>query len=253
MLDYVKKVKDFQVPEGKTAVFWLGQAGFLIKTGEGTLCYVDPYFSNCCERHFGFRRLMPAVIGPKDIPADLLLVTHAHFDHLDIDSLDDFVSMDSMKIFAAKDTREYLEPYGLLPDRLLYLGVGDTAAYKDISVLAVKCDHGKLAPDALGFVIRTGNSRIYVAGDTAFRPDWFADPELHGADLFIAPINGAFGNMDSDQAVAAAKILQPKLTVPCHFWNFAEHGGDPMRFKEGMELEGMPYTLMSVYGDPVLI
>ena len=63
MLDYVKKVRDQEVPEGKVAVFWLGQAGFLIKTDLGTLCYVDPYFSNCCERHFGFRRLMPAVIG----------------------------------------------------------------------------------------------------------------------------------------------------------------------------------------------
>lgn len=253
MLDYVKHVTGYPVPKGKTAVFWLGQAGFLIKTDRGTLCYVDPYFSNCCERHFGFRRLMPTVIGPRDIPADLLLVTHAHFDHLDVDSLDDFVAMTSMKIFAAKDAREYLEPYGLLPDRLLYLGVGDTAAYRDVSVLAVRCDHGKLAPDALGLLITAGQAKIYVAGDTAFRPDYFEDPVLHGADLFIAPINGAFGNMDSDQAVAAAKILAPRLTVPCHFWNFAEHGGDPMLFKEGMELEKLPYALMQMYGDPVIV
>lgn len=55
-------IANCRVPENNVAVFWLGQAGFLFKTSDGTLITVDPYFSNCCERYFGFKRLMPALL-----------------------------------------------------------------------------------------------------------------------------------------------------------------------------------------------
>ena len=253
MKSFAQRVAEQPVAPGHPAIFWLGQAGFLIKTAAGHLVYLDPYFSNCCERHFGFRRLMPPLLEPTDLPADLLLVSHAHFDHLDIDSIDHLVSMDGLRIWAARDTAEYLDGYALPTERLQYLTVGDTAHFEEITVEAVACDHGELAPDALGFLITVDGKRIYTAGDTAYREAYFADPKVHGVDLFIPPINGAFGNLDEQEAARAAALVAPAVTVPCHFWNFAEHGGNPLAFKEAMETAGLPYNLMTVGGDPYIL
>ena len=46
-------------------------------------------------------------------------------------------------------------------------------------------------------------------------------------DVLIAPINGAYGNLNEQEQVTLTKTLQPKLTVPCHFGMFASHGGHP--------------------------
>jgi len=54
-------------------------------------------------------------------------------------------------------------------------------------------------------------------------------------DLLILPINGAFGNLDETQASQYARLLQPKCTIPSHYWNFAEHGGNPYIFMEQMK------------------
>jgi L-ascorbate 6-phosphate lactonase len=96
------------------------------------------------------------------------------------------------------------------------------------------CDHGELAPDALGLLLTMGGKRIYIMGDTAYRPDLLENPEIQGVDLLILPINGAFGNLNEEQAARVIAALKPALAIPCHFWNFAEHGGDPGKFQKEM-------------------
>jgi len=61
-----------------------------------------------------------------------------------------------------------------------------------------------------------------------------------------------FGNLDSSEAADAAEILKPKLTVPCHFWNFAEHGGDPNKFIEEMKNRNLNFKLMRI-GEGIII
>ena len=51
----------------------------------------------------------------------------------------------------------------------------------------------------------------------------------------ILPINGAFGNLNEEQAARVIAALKPKLAVPCHYWNFAEHGGNPGVFQQKMK------------------
>lgn len=48
----------------------------------------------------------------------------------------------------------------------------------------------------------------------------------------IAPINGAFGNMNSAEACRLAGIVKPGILIPVHFWMFAEQNGDPAEFME---------------------
>lgn len=250
MQSLAQRAAALSVPRGQVAVFWLGQAGFLLKTADGTLAAIDPYLSDCCQRYFGFKRLMPRMLETDDLTLDMLLISHAHYDHFDVDAVPALLAGGRTRLYTALDGRAECERLHLEGEHITYLQAGDMAADGGIEIRAVPCDHGELAPDALGFLLSAGGKTIYFTGDTAYRPDLFENPAVKGTDLLIAPINGAFGNMDEAQAAQAAAILRPGRVVPCHFWNFAEHGGDPGRFMEEMKRTApdIPYTLMPMGG-----
>ncbi len=218
---------------GTLKVFFLGQAGFIIKTPRGELTAIDPYLSNCCERYFGFKRLMPRILEAGELTLDHLLITHAHYDHFDPDSVPQLMANRTTRLIGARDILPECERLGL-KERITTLSVGETARAGDLTVTGMPCDHGELAPDALGLLIEGEGKRIFLMGDTAYRPDLLDNPLLQSLDLLLLPINGAFGNLNEHEAAQVIQKLQPRLSVPCHYWNFAEHGGDPGRFQAAM-------------------
>ena len=245
MDNFAQKVMTTQVPEGGVGVFFLGQAGFIFKTPAGQIITLDPYLSDCCNRHFGFKRLMPYILEPGELNFDILLVSHGHYDHFDPDSVPALMANGHTRLVGAKDVKAECDALGLT-ENLTFMSVGDTVTCGDFSVTAMPCDHGALAPDALGLLMEIGGKRIYSMGDTCYRPDLLTDPRLQGLDLLILPINGAFGNLNEEEAAKVIATLKPRLSIPCHFWNFAEHGGNPGVFQGKMK-EIAPecaYTLM---------
>lgn len=242
---FANQVKSTLIPEHRAGVFFLGQAGFVFKTPSGQLIALDPYLSDCCYRHFGFKRLMPYILEADELIFDTLLISHGHYDHFDPDSVPVLMENGKTRLIGAKDVKAECDALGLNKN-LTFISVGDTVQAGDMMVTAMPCDHGELAPDALGLLIEIGGKRIYSMGDTAYRPDLLEDPALQRLDLLILPINGAFGNLNEEQAARTVATLRPKLAVPCHFWNFAEHGGNPGVFQEKMKeiAPDCTYTLM---------
>jgi L-ascorbate 6-phosphate lactonase len=233
------------VPENKVGVFFLGQAGFVFKTPSGVLAAVDPYLSDCCNRYFGFKRLMPYVLSPDDIIFQQLIITHAHFDHFDPDSVPRLMANGQTHLIGAMDTKAECERLGV-KGNITYIKEGDIVEADGICVEAVACDHGPDTPDAIGLLITISGKRIYIMGDTAYRPDYLENEKLMGVDLLILPINGAFGNLNEAQAADVLSKLKPKLAVPCHYWNFAEHGGNPALFCKAVSeiAPDIPYIMM---------
>jgi len=244
MKDFAIRVLADSIPSDKIGVYFLGQAGFVLKTPSGKLIAIDPYLSDCCHRYFGFKRLMPKILAPDELSFDTLIISHAHYDHFDPDSVPVLMN-GNCSLIGAKDTAAECERLNLT-ERVTYLGIGETAEGAECTVKGLPCDHGELAPDALGLLITVGGKRIYYMGDTAYRPDLLENPELRDIDLLLLPINGAFGNLNEEQAALVISRLKPGMAVPCHYWNFAEHGGNPGLFQQKMaELApDCPYTLM---------
>lgn len=250
MGSFAQYINGTYVPTDGAAVFWAGQAGFVIKTGSGRLAALDLYLSDCCERYFGFKRVMPYILEPHELDFDCIIASHSHYDHFDVDSIP-MLMRGKSKFIGASDTRAECERLGIKKGAS-YIKCSESAVCGDISVKGVPCDHGELAPEALGLLIKTGDKTIYYAGDTAYREDYFSNDELKNADVLILPINGKFGNMNSREAADAAERLCPKLTIPCHFWNFAEHGGNPGEFVEIMNKKKLNYKLLRI-GEGIII
>lgn len=223
-----------------------GQAGFLLQTASGYRVGIDLYLSDCCNRYFGFKRLMPYLFKPEELNLDLLIATHAHYDHLDPDSVPLILANDKTQMLLALDCAGEVQKIGIDEKRATYLKENAIFKNDNITVKAMPCDHGKDTPFAIGLLIDADGKRIYITGDTCFREDYFSNPELENCDVMIMPINGAFGNLNETEGAKAVGIVSPKLCIPCHYWNFAEHGGNPQLFQNEMneKYSNIPYMLM---------
>lgn len=223
-----------------------GQAGFIIESSRGYKTGIDLYLSDCCNRYFGFKRLMPYLYNPLDMNLDLLVATHAHYDHFDPDSIPLIMANKKTQLLCTFDCIEEVKRLGIPENRVTYIKENEIFRNDEISIKAMPCDHGKDTPYAIGLLIEIDGKKIYITGDTSFRDDNFNNTELKNVDVMIMPINGAFGNLDEKEAAKAADIISPKLCIPCHYWNFAEHGGNPHIFKKEMDekFKDIEYILM---------
>ena len=128
-------------------------------------------------------------------------------------------------------------------DDITYVKPGDKAVVGDFDIKFVNCDHGTGAPDAVGIVVKVDGITIYESGDTCLRLDCI-DEITQPLDVLIAPINGAFGNMNEEDCSRLAEVLQPAITIPCHYGMFASHHGDVGRFYNIMTKKNLPFLLM---------
>lgn len=239
-------MKDFSVkvltaPLGYTYIFAVGQAGFIIKSADGQLLGIDLYLSECVERvegHIGYKRLLPKILDPFDLEFDLLIATHPHFDHFDMDAIPQMMSNNHTQLFASLNCEKEVQRLNMHNDRITYVAPGDYFEAGDFKIQFVTCDHGSGAPDAVGLVVTVDGKTIYETGDTCLRLDRADEYNAYGPfDVMIAPINGAYGNLNEKDCADLSNSLKPKLTIPCHYGMFASHGGDPGKFCEIMKTQ----------------
>lgn len=231
-MNFVQAYTTAKPAEGHAELFWLGQAGFLIKTAAGRAICIDPYFSDHVmrtENSIGFKRMSPPPCAADDIIFDVLLISHEHGDHFDIEAISDMMKNGKTQVYTNVTAAAGMEKMGLDMNRIHVLKKGEKVQLDDCVLLPVDCDHGTLAPEALGFILDFGFTRVYYAGDTALSYDRLTVPMEIKPEIAILPINGAFGNLDGYMAAEYAGKLGCKVCVPCHFWTFPLHHGDPQQ------------------------
>ena len=245
-------MKILMAKAGETHIFSVGQAGYIIKSGSGQLLGIDMYLSECVERvegHDGFKRLLPKILDPFDLEFDVIIATHPHFDHFDMDAIPQLMSNERTKLFASVNCEREVKWSDMTKKNITYVKPGDNCVVGDFILEFVNCDHGAGALDAVGVVITVDGKKIYEVGDTCLRLDRIDEYAAKGPfDIMIAPINGTNGNLSEHDCAVLADTLKPKLTIPCHYGMFASHGGNPGLFHKIMS-EKYPdnkYLLMAM-------
>lgn len=225
----------------QTMLFAMGQAGFIIKSRRGQSLGIDLYLSDCVEvveGHVGYHRLMPRIVEPEELKLNVLVATHFHRDHFDIDSIPKLMANGHTCLYCAHDCKEDVDAFHIDENRVIFVRPSEQYVCGDFKLSFVRCDHGIGAPQAVGVIVEVDGRRILEVGDTCLHLDWVDEYLSQGSlDVLIAPINGAYGNLNEKENVTLTKALHPKLTVPCHFGMFASHGGNPGLWKELMDTQ----------------
>ena len=248
MGDFANKILSSN--NGKTYIYAAGQAGYIIKSASGQLLAIDLYLSNCLERtegHKGFKRLLPEILNPKEIKFDVVICTHPHLDHFDIDTVPELIRNEKTLLFCSVDCRKHVDVLSLhyYDSQIIYVKPFDSYTIGDFEIEFTNCDHGTGAPDAVGVIVKVDGKIIYEAGDTCLRLDRVTELPQN-IDVMIAPINGAYGNLNEEDCVKLSEAVKPKITIPCHYGMCASHHGDIGKFYEIMKDKKLPCRLMQL-------
>jgi L-ascorbate 6-phosphate lactonase len=228
-MDFLEKFGKVEPEEKEAAVVWIGQAGFLIKTHLKKVILIDPYLSDYANRSLrkengqGFRRMTAPLFEPDKIKADILLCSHEHQDHLDIDAIPGLLKNETISCYTNVASIGELKKNGIDASRFKVLKKGETYKFDEFILTAADCDHGERTPEALGFMLDFGFSVVYYSGDTSYNKERLGDIINHKVDVALLPINGAFGNLNAKEAAELANDIGAKLCIPHHFWTFPAH------------------------------
>lgn len=224
------EIRNKKVLKGELAIFYLGQAGFVFKTSRGKIIYIDPYLSDLCERLHGFKRLIPAPISAYDVDADIVICTHEHADHLDIDSIPIISKNKNTKFIGPVECVKEFKKIGIRKNRIFLIKEGKRIKIDGLTITGIYADHGKLSKDAVGILLSVDGINLYYTGDTAYRPNRIIESLEIEPDIIIPVINGKFGNLNSKEAAQLVSKVKAKIAIPSHFGMFIEHNGDPVEF-----------------------
>ena len=162
---------------------WIGHSCFYLTTAEGTTMMIDPY-----DNTIGLR--VP------DQEADIVLVTHDHFDHRN---------------------EAYLK--SLKKEHVVIDKPGDYSVC-GICVKGIEIDHdeenGALRGKVVAYVIEADGMRLLHMGDVgAMPPDSFFD-QIGKIDILMIPIGGYY-TVDAKGALNIMDRMHPNITIPMHY------------------------------------
>jgi L-ascorbate metabolism protein UlaG (beta-lactamase superfamily) len=214
--------------QGKTELLWFGQAGFRIKTPEGKMILIDPWITGGPKTPPQYKNDL-AAIGPIDV----VLVTHAHVDHLG--DAPTVAKSNNVKLYGPADMMTPLNTLGVLPPELSWRfnKTGSVTPLPGVKVTAVHADHSSLlvwknpatdkleshpAGEAVGYIIELENGfKIWHMGDTGLFSDMKFISDYYKPDLVLIPIGGNFTMAPQDAAYALKTWVKPKMTIPMHY------------------------------------
>ncbi|MGK3122773.1 MBL fold metallo-hydrolase [Candidatus Pantoea formicae] len=231
-------------PERGVSLFWLGQAGFVLRTAKHCIV-IDPYLSDSlAEKYRGrplpHQRMMAAPIRAETLSGVThVLVTHHHSDHLDGATLTPMlaVSPDASLVLPRAATALAMERIPLLDcSRLISVNAGETHHLaSDLTLHVVRASHETLEQDDagnfrfLGYVIDIGGVRIFHSGDTIPFEGQVAELAKLNIDAALLPVNGRSeslraqgvpGNMTAEEAVRLCAECNIRYMIAHHYGLF---------------------------------
>lgn len=154
--------------------------------------------------------------------ADLVLISHDHFDHMG--SAVDICKKTGAMLGGPAQTVGRLTAEGFDGGQVVNFGmgymVGGGATLDWVQVVATPAFHSSDTACPVGTIVKAGDgTAVYHAGDTGLFSDMALYARLYPIDVALLPIGGVF-TMDAFQAAEAAKMINPKMVVPIHYASF---------------------------------
>jgi L-ascorbate metabolism protein UlaG (beta-lactamase superfamily) len=212
----------------RLSITWLGHSTFILQSPGGKRIVTDPWLEG--------NPACPDSMKKID-KADLILVSHGHFDHAgDVVSVARATGATVVGIF---ELCAWLEGKGV--QKTSAMNMGGTQRVGDITVTMTPALHSSAVVEdgrplylgeAAGFVITFEDGlRAYFAGDTALFGDMKLVKELYAPTIAFLPIGDHF-TMGPEAAARACEMLGVKQVVPMHWGTFPLLTGTPARLKE---------------------
>ena len=211
--------------EGKVRVTWIGHASFFLQFA-GHSVIVDP---NWAKWHGPVKRHRQPGLDLHGVPeVDLVLVTHAHFDHL---------HKPSLKILQAREGIVVPQGSGSLVKKLGFpatyeMSVWDQLQFDQLEIIHTPSHHWGARflhdthRDYGGYIVRAGGKSVFHCGDSAYFGGFAEIGVKHNIDIALMPIgayespSGRDVHMNPEEAARAFIDLNAKLLIPMHYGTF---------------------------------
>ena len=166
-----------------------------IKINDDLTLYFDPYG-----------------IKEKSNDARYIFITHSHWDHLDIDSINNLVNEKTIIIGPSSVIEKLDNNYKMLevnPNNMYNL---DNLSFMTVPAYNLNKDYHPKDAGYVGYIVTLNNITYYIAGDT----DVLDELKTINADVIFLPVGGTY-TMTREEAVELANTIKPRYAIPIHY------------------------------------
>jgi L-ascorbate metabolism protein UlaG (beta-lactamase superfamily) len=224
----------FEAPAGRIAVSWFGHSTALLEI-DGYRVLTDPVWSERCSPSdvVGPGRMHPPPVPLDALPAlDAIVVSHDHYDHLDIDTIIALARTQWAPFVVPLGVGAHLREWGIPDERIIELDWNERAQIDELTLICTPARHfsgrflNRNTTLWASWAIIGPAHRAYFGGDTGYTKSFAEIGEEHGPfDVTLMPV-GAYNtvwpdiHMNPEEAVQAHVDVNGGLLVPIHWCTF---------------------------------
>lgn len=208
-------------------VTWLGQAGLLFEVKNKTIL-IDPYLSDSVAAiNPQHTRRVPVEETFLDLTPDIIILTHDHADHTDMETLRHYLTGEGqVVVLASKNAWNHVRQ---LKGKHNYIMFNRHTEWTqdDITIKAVKAEHSD--EFSIGIILEAEDKIYYITGDTLYNTDIFEDLPSK-IDYVFLPVNGYGNNMNMIQAKKFCEKIDA-TAIPIHCGMFDDINGRDFEYE----------------------